>query len=265
IERTLLDKHVLFTGSGNSDLTAIWDRVYARSVKLDSIAFVNFGKQLRDRKKHPTDVIEVAGVDEIEGAYRACYNGRDIARYQLTWGHLACLDDPVARSGGCWDSDRHDTTGKLLTRQIGRHPEFALDTAGYQCLNTIFMINFRSEAKVDPRFVLGLLNSRLTRAIWLDRFYDKRRTFPKIKGTYLKELPVYALDRSESADIARHDRMVSLVVRMLALHEQYASAKIGHDKTLIGRQIEATDRQIDRLVYELYALTEQEIKLIEKA
>lgn len=46
-------------------------------------------------------------------------------------------------------------------------------------------------------------------------------------------------------------------------HKQQAAAKTGHDKTLLGRQIEATDRQIDRLVYELYGLTEDEIGIVE--
>jgi len=36
-----------------------------------------------------------------------------------------------------------------------------------------------------------------------------------------------------------------------------------HEKTVIQRQIEATDEQIDQLVYELYALTEEEIKIVE--
>ena len=38
-----------------------------------------------------------------------------------------------------------------------------------------------------------------------------------------------------------------------------------HDKTLIRRQIDATDCQIDRLVYELYELTDEEIKIVEGA
>jgi hypothetical protein len=33
----------------------------------------------------------------------------------------------------------------------------------------------------------------------------------------------------------------------------------------LGRQIEATDRQIDRLVYELYGLTEEEVGIVEEA
>ena len=39
--------------------------------------------------------------------------------------------------------------------------------------------------------------------------------------------------------------------------------KTDHDKTGIQRQIDATDRQIDRLVYELYGLSEEEIKIVE--
>ena len=36
-------------------------------------------------------------------------------------------------------------------------------------------------------------------------------------------------------------------------------------KTRLQREIEATDRQIDQLVYELYGLTEEEIKIVEEA
>jgi len=51
---------------------------------------------------------------------------------------------------------------------------------------------------------------------------------------------------------------------MLELHKQLTSAKTDHDKTIIHRQIDATNRQIDRLVYELYGLTDEEIKIVEK-
>jgi len=42
-----------------------------------------------------------------------------------------------------------------------------------------------------------------------------------------------------------------------------AAARTADAKTLIQRQIEATDRQIDRLVYELYGLTDAEIAIVE--
>lgn len=47
--------------------------------------------------------------------------------------------------------------------------------------------------------------------------------------------------------------------RGLDLHKQLASAKTAHAKTVIQRHIDATDRQIDLLVYELHGLTDDEI------
>ena len=57
--------------------------------------------------------------------------------------------------------------------------------------------------------------------------------------------------------------MVALVERMLDLHRRLAAAKAPPEKELLQRQIAATDEQIDRLVYELYGLTEEEIKIVE--
>jgi hypothetical protein len=52
---------------------------------------------------------------------------------------------------------------------------------------------------------------------------------------------------------------------MLALHQQLAATKTPQDSTLLQRQITATDKQIDQLVYALYGLTDDEIALVEKS
>ena len=57
--------------------------------------------------------------------------------------------------------------------------------------------------------------------------------------------------------------MVELVERMLDLHKQLAATKSDHAKTNLQRQIDATDTQIDKLVYELYQLTPDEIEIVE--
>jgi len=56
----------------------------------------------------------------------------------------------------------------------------------------------------------------------------------------------------------------------LALHKlaEYSSCACGLARSgvlgsILRRQIEATDKQIDRLVYELYGLTEEEIRIVE--
>jgi hypothetical protein len=57
--------------------------------------------------------------------------------------------------------------------------------------------------------------------------------------------------------------MVKLVETMLELHRQLATARTPQEQTALERQIAVTDTQIDRLVYDLYDLTEEEIKIVE--
>jgi Eco57I restriction endonuclease. len=115
------------------------------------------------------------------------------------------------------------------------------------------------------KYVTGLLNSKL-----LDWFIKIVST--TFHGGYFAankqfsvQLPIRPIDFSDPEDVSRHDRMVQLVDGMLELNKKLAEANTGHEKTLLQRQIDVTDRQIDRLVYELYDLTEEEIEIVEEA
>jgi len=59
--------------------------------------------------------------------------------------------------------------------------------------------------------------------------------------------------------------MVALVRRMLDLNRKLPKARTSHERTVIEREIAATDRRIDLLVYELYGLTKKEIRVVEDA
>jgi hypothetical protein len=85
-----------------------------------------------------------------------------------------------------------------------------------------------------------------------------RRIFPKVVIKYVREFP---FPKTVSEDVLA--RSNALVDRMLALHKHLTTAKTDHEKTAIQRQIPATDREIDNLVYELYGLTEEEIAIVE--
>jgi hypothetical protein len=114
-------------------------------------------------------------------------------------------------------------------------------------------------------FLLGILNSSLLR--WFFPFVSVpfRGGWLSANRQFLSQLPIRTTDFSDSADKASHDRMVELVETMLKLHRDLQAAKTSHEKKLIQRQIDATDKQIDQLVYELYGLTDEEIRIIEEA
>ena len=56
-----------------------------------------------------------------------------------------------------------------------------------------------------------------------------------------------------------------LNLQMLELQKKHHEARMGRDKELYERQIRVADAQIDKLVYELYGLTDEEIEIIEKS
>ena len=76
-------------------------------------------------------------------------------------------------------------------------------------------------------------------------------------------MPIKTIDFDNPVDVKKHDKMVKLVERMLDLHKKLAAAKVPAEKTRIQRQINNTDNQIDKLVYDLYNLTPEEITIVE--
>jgi hypothetical protein len=112
----------------------------------------------------------------------------------------------------------------------------------------------------DLRFVAGVINSRAL------RFYY-RTTFQTIhvQNEELASLPLPRIDLSSRSRKLQHDRLVKMVDSMLALHRQLDSARSEAQRGVIQRQIEATDAEIDRLVYDLYGLTKEEIAIVKGA
>ncbi|MDP3014096.1 MAG: TaqI-like C-terminal specificity domain-containing protein, partial [Candidatus Subteraquimicrobiales bacterium] len=113
-------------------------------------------------------------------------------------------------------------------------------------------------------YILGCVNSKLLWWFLMSIAAGRAGGFIEAKPIYVSQLPIRPIDFSNPTDKKRHDQMVELVDQMLELNKQLATAKTDHDKTIIQRQIITTDHQIDQLVYELYGLTEEEIKIVEE-
>ena len=145
---------------------------------------------------------------------------------------------------------------KIVWPEIGKEPRFTLVSPGVYLNNKCFFTDCNS------RFLLGILNSRLAWELLklmcscLGDVNNGGRL--ELRQQYMARFPMPEVD-----DKFCHDRMVSLVEQMLTLHKQLQEARTPHEQTALQRQIEATDRQIDSLVYELYGLTEEEIRIVE--
>jgi type I restriction-modification system DNA methylase subunit len=124
-------------------------------------------------------------------------------------------------------------------------------------------IILKPEEKMSYQYLLGILNSRLSTFYLRKVSSTFRGGYIALNRQYIEQLPIRTINFSDPADKARHDRMVALVTQMLDLNKKLQVARLEQEKTLLSRQIEATDASINKLVYELYGLTDEEIKVVE--
>ncbi|MEN6552700.1 MAG: N-6 DNA methylase [Methanobacterium sp.] len=113
------------------------------------------------------------------------------------------------------------------------------------------------------KYLCGLLNSNLLDFYLKEISTNFRGGYFAANKQYIEKLPIRTINFDDPDDVVRHNRMVTIVEQMLQLHKDSELARTPGDKELIQRQIDATDKQIDALVYELYGLTDDEIKIIE--
>jgi hypothetical protein len=74
---------------------------------------------------------------------------------------------------------------------------------------------------------------------------------------------VKVIDISNKSELQVHDKLVSLVDKMLAVKKREAIETDPDKRSLIAKQIIGIDQAIDSVVYHLYGLTEAEVALIE--
>jgi hypothetical protein len=154
------------------------------------------------------------------------------------------------------------TSAKILVPDIADRASFALDEKAQYAFVSGYGITLKDNVSETPKYILGLLNSKV-----LD-FYLKqvsttlRGGFFRYFTQFIEQLPIRTIDFSNIGEKAQHDKLVSLVDNMLELQRKYHNAKVEQDKELYERQIKIVDAQIDRLVYDLYGLTEDEIKVV---
>ena len=154
---------------------------------------------------------------------------------------------------------------KLLMRRTDDHILTAYDDTGMICVNSCHVIQFiELETQYRYQYFLALLNSRLMQYIFeISNPQMIGKVFSEIKVVYVKRLPIMPIDFNNPDDVAKHDQMVLLVERMLELNEKKTDESNPETLRLLETQITATDRQIDRLVYDLYDLSPEEIALVE--
>lgn len=159
---------------------------------------------------------------------------------------------------------------KILAQVLSTRGNYTLDSKG----NYFFLgggtaggygIISSKNNSLSLNYLLGILNSFFATYFIKKVGSGFRSGFYSFGKSSMNSLPIPTIDFNNPADKARHDRLVAMVENMLVWHQQLAATRTPQEKAVLERQIAATDRMINQLVYELYGLTEAEIKLVEGA
>jgi Eco57I restriction-modification methylase len=149
---------------------------------------------------------------------------------------------------------------KLLALQMAQRPTFVpAQTPTY----VSFSVNVFLPApgvREHLNYFAALLNSRLLWK-WFRHHAKRRGVGLEINGHVLARAPIRQIDFDSPQDTDAHDQLVSLVNRMLELSRRRRI--VPHPE--IDVEWRDIDHQIDRLVYKLYDLDEDDIAAIEAA
>ena len=120
----------------------------------------------------------------------------------------------------------------------------------FYCANTAYIV------PVDDKFLLGILNSSL-----VQYYYSKISS--SIRGGYFRFIRQYLETIPISKNNKFKNEIAKLVDQLLQLNEQKAETKLATQVSQLQGKIDFCESKINEIVYQLYELTPEEIKIVE--
>ena len=190
--------------------------------------------------------------------------GVDIEKYPAVKNHLSSYRTKLEKR---WDKGDHwyelrvckyyDSfeKPKIIWGNLATRASFAFDRTGCH-VNAPACILL-----TDSKYVLGILNSRLASFYLKSICAERQGGFVEQKPVYVRKMPIKSIPESQQMPmVALVDKMISLVDCLNDIGDKKTS-----ESAKIEEEIGKTDAEIDAIVYELYGLTEDEIRIVEES
>ena len=131
----------------------------------------------------------------------------------------------------------------------------------YILLNTVNQLE--NISNLDTKFILAILNSKLISwYVYIFIFGLAIRTM-HFDNPVTSRIPMPSVDLTKKSDKEVHDKLVKLVDNIIAINKKLVGENNPNTKEILERQVRALDGEIDRLVYGLYGLRDNEIRIVE--
>ncbi|MFN7259856.1 MAG: Eco57I restriction-modification methylase domain-containing protein [Cyclobacteriaceae bacterium] len=234
----------------NENNAGIIEKTRTRSEKLGNVSKINRGLITGDRGKYFSNT-------KKSDKYKPILAGGDVNRYWINPISEYILFERPKTAGGCWDEDVHFAKHKIVIRQIGASPTASLIEKPIAVTGNIFTI--LSKSLDFEKYLLGIINSKLIEYYWKIMYGDFKASFPQVTIFSLSSIPIKEKPKEEI-----YKRIVENVDLLLLLNEEKQGVKLQTKIDQLQHRIEHSEDRINQLVYELYELSEADIKIIEE-
>jgi len=179
--------------------------------------------------------------------------GNCMGRYEYKYNKFAVYKN-LEIIGGTRNLSKHLSTPRLLIRRTGRNLCATYSDKSELIESTIYIL--RSD-KIDLKLLLGIINSKFLSFYLSKKLITNTQGFPQVLMGQLDQLPIKIGDEKDQ------EKIIHLVDQLLILNQEKQTTKLQTQLEQIQTRIEYCEDKIDQAVYELYGLTEEEIRVVE--
>lgn len=220
------------------------------------------GKGVPKQTRKIVDEKPFVSENKVDKLFRPLLRGSLMSRYQINWNN-----DYYIKFGDWLAEPRYsaeyDAAEKIIIRQTGDYLNATLDTKQFIVRDNLYTI-VHKKPEIDLRFILGLINSKFMNWYYQNILNpEKGEALAQVKRGHIALLPIKEVNKKNKSDVNLHDEIVKLVDQLLQLNQQRAETKLDSKINQLQSKIDYCEEKINQIVYQLYELTEAEIKIVE--
>ena len=222
--------HYEWTIGLDKSLIAILSKL-SNNTKLKEISYSKRGAEIS--KKVMRDAID--GMPSLIG--------QDMKRYSIQWDetYIDVEHKEYSRLKSFFENEL------IYLRRVDVCLEATISDKIYGFNKNVYGIKIDEKKGYETKFILGLLNSKLLDFYYKKKFSTKKEdVFPEIQTYLYEQLPIASASKSQQKEIT------DIVDEILRIKRNDCNADTAQ-----------LEKEIDKLVYNLYDLTEEEIRVVE--
>ena len=248
----------------NEDDKNLFEKINKQSVQITEIAKTFSGITLYEKGKgKPQQTAETMRLRPFDNDSLQKPKGENwipLMRGSLMNRYINLWDNNYWVNYGEWLAAPRNTKiweakEKIIVRQTGDRIIATLIGTNIICRKNLHII---ISNELDHKFILGILNSKLTDFYYQQINPERGEALAEVKKTHVEQLPI-----PKDVSDQQQNEIIKHVEQLLTLNQEIQTITLADKKEQLQNRISFAEDKINQIIYELYNLTEEEIKLIE--